>query len=424
MTFLKRRFPRAFSALERYAGTDIDYLAESGFWMNVSSVIISLLSLGLYVVFANFLSRETYGIYQYFLAASAILATLTLTGMNSAVTRAVAQGHDGTLIRAVRFQLKASIVPFCIAGAVSLYYLLQGNVIFSVAFLLIGALMPLANAFNTFGAYFVGKKQFARSTAYGLVQYLPYYAVLAGTAVIFPSALMLLAVNLVATVTATWLLYIRVIHKDKPSEPHQPGALRYGTNLSFANAFPAVVSQLDAVLAFQFLGPGALAVYAFATAIPDRLGSLFKFFPVAALPKFAERTDEEIRKTIAPKLIKLGVLAVMFAGAYALVVPFFFQLFFPTYLDAIPYSQAYALALVLIVSSVATAALTARARTKALFAVNIITPLIGLGFQCFGVIFFGLWGLVIGKIASAFASSVVATLILLYGKARPEPQSL
>jgi O-antigen/teichoic acid export membrane protein len=186
------------------------------------------------------------------------------------------------------------------------------------------------------------------------------------------------------------------------------------------NAFPAVAGQLDAVMAFQFLGPAGLAVYAFATAIPDRLGSLFKFFPVAALPKFAERTDEEIRRSIGPKLLKLGALAIAFAGVYALIVPVFFHIFFPTYLDAIPYSQLYALALVLIVANVASAALTAKARTKALYVANIATTVLGLFIQLIGIIYFGLMGLVLAKVASAFLSAIIFTLILLRAPRAPQ----
>lgn len=413
MDFLRKRFSGVFHTMERFAGTDLRYLAESGFWMNTSSVAISLFSLGLYIVFANFLPRETYGVYQYFLSAAAIIGTLTLTGMNAAVTRAVANGNDATLMRAVRLQLAAGILPFAAGLAAALYYLAAGNLTFSLAFFLIGILMPLGNAFNTYTAYLIGKKTFARLTLYTLVQYAPYYALLALTAVFFPSALALLAVNVCATALFTFLIYRRIVRNDRPNEPEDPATLRYGTNLSVMNAFPAIAAQLDAVLAFQFLGPAGLAVYSFATAIPDRLGSLFKFFPTAALPKFAEHTDEEIRRSIGPKLAKLAALAVIFAGAYALIVPLFFRVFFPTYLDAVPYSQAYAFALILIVANVAGAALTAKARTKALYAANIASPVLGLAFQLAGVLFFGLWGLIIGKVFAALVACVIFTALLL-----------
>jgi O-antigen/teichoic acid export membrane protein len=216
MDFLRKRLSSALQSGERFAGTDIRYLAESGFWMNVGSVAISLFSLGLYIVFANFLSRETYGIYQYFLSASAIIGTLTLTGMNLAVTRAVAQGQDGSLIRAVRFQLTAGALPFIVGLAGCIYYVFAGNLMFAGAFFLIGTLMPLGNAFNTYTAYLTGKKSFARLTGYTFVQYVPYYALLAITAVIIPSALALLAVNLLATAVATFFIYTRIVKKDRP----------------------------------------------------------------------------------------------------------------------------------------------------------------------------------------------------------------
>ena len=46
---------------EKYTKTDMVYTAQSGFWLNLNYIIGSFLSLGLTVLFAHLLPKETFG---------------------------------------------------------------------------------------------------------------------------------------------------------------------------------------------------------------------------------------------------------------------------------------------------------------------------------------------------------------------------
>ncbi len=104
---------------EKFFKIDMVYLAKGGFWITSGQSINTILSLVLIVAFANLLPKETYGTYKYILSLAGVLNIFTLTGMNSAVARAVAVGSEGALKASVKYQLKWNLlmlVAFWILG--------------------------------------------------------------------------------------------------------------------------------------------------------------------------------------------------------------------------------------------------------------------------------------------------------------------
>lgn len=401
---------------ERFTKTDMVYLAKGGFWINLSSLTITLFSFVLYLAFARFLPKEVYGTYQYLLSISAIIMAFSLGGMNTAVAQAVARGYEGTYRIAVRLQLIWSLIPLTGAFVGAGYYALRGNHELAIGFVLIGLAIPFVTTFNTYGAYLLGKKDFRRVFAYNFALNVPYYLGLILAAFYLKSALALLAVNLVINAVVLLYLHFRVLKKFKPNSSTDPKALSYGKHLSVMGTLTTIIGQLDNVLVFHFLGPVDLAIYTFATAIPDRAANFFKFFSFTSLPKFAEKTEAQIRSTIGPKLLKLTALVFVTSIVYMFLAPFFFRIFFPQYMDSVPFSALYALSMVGIAGGVALSALTAQKRTKDLYAYSIVTPILQLALQYAGIVLYGLWGLVAGKTISVLLTSGIATILLFRTK--------
>src|SRR5688572_20479176 len=94
MTFLKAPLKRLLLWSQAYTRTDMLYLARGGFWTVLNFVVAGSVSIALAVAFANLLPKETYGTYRYVLSIANAFGFLALTGMNAAVTRSVARGHD------------------------------------------------------------------------------------------------------------------------------------------------------------------------------------------------------------------------------------------------------------------------------------------------------------------------------------------
>lgn len=418
MKTLKKAAIGALRKSERFTGTDMVYLASAGLWTNAQTITTALGSFVLYVMFAHFLPKETYGLYQYILSLFAIVTTVTLTGMNTAVTRAVAQNHDGILKHSIRIQLVYGIIPTLLGGCIALYYVIAGNYTIAIGATIVAVLAPLLYTFNTYNAFLTGKKDFKRNGIFGLTGSFLYYGALVLAVVLGVDVLVLLFINLAVQVVTHVFFYFVTLHIYKPTEPTDPAAVRYSFHLSAMNFISALASQLDNVFAFHFLGPVALATYSFATAVPDRLGSIsYRFLGNAALPRFSTRSALEIRSKLLPKILYGMGITIITVAVYAVFAHWFFSVFFPTYMEAVPFSLAYAITAIFSSGIILpTTALVATKKTTALYINNMIISTFSISFPLIGVIFFGLWGLVIGKVVSSFCAlltSIAVTRIVL-----------
>lgn len=423
MQTLKDRVYTFLRWTERYTKTDMVYLAKSGFWLNLGSTSVSLFSFVLYLAFARFLPKEVYGTYQYLLSIGAIVGAFTLTGMNTALTRAVARGDEGTVKASIPIQLKWGLIPLLGSWAFGGWYFLHSNYVIAFGLFLIGIFVPLNNTLNSYTAFLSGRKDFTRSFLYNFYSNLLFYPALIITAFFSKYALALLAANLLSQTIMLVILYYRSFAVYKPNDRVEQEALSYGTHLSAMGLLGAVASQIDSVLAFHFLGAAPLAIYSFATAIPERLSNFFKFIPSAALPKFAERGEDHDWRHLIPKVGLAMIAAAGIATIYALLAHPFFAVFFPAYLPAAPYSQVYGLVVVSSVGTVFATALTAQRRLKALYVFNVVVPVMQLVLQFFGVVFFGLWGLIAARLLYWTFYSIIGLFFLLFSTPAPEPIS-
>lgn len=399
---------------ERYTKTDMLYLVYSGFWSNLNAIIISALSLALYVAYAHFLTKEAYGTYQYLLSFFSIATAFTLTGMNVAVTRAVAQGSEGTLRASVRAQLLWGLIPFFGSLAAALYYLWQGNTLIAGGLVFIAIGTPLLYAYNTYGALFAGRKNFKGLTLYNSASNIIYYAALIAAAVWSHSPLIILAANMLVQSVLAFVFYRLTLARQKPNGAVDQSALSYGVHLSFMNVFGSVAGQLGNIFIFHFLGAPALALYSFASAMPERIGNIcFKFLGSALLPKFSERTLAEIRRELPRKIVFATATGALVAGGYMIVAAPLFYLFFPTYTEAIPYSLAIALGLIIGAAVyLPVTALTALKKTRSLYILNTLNPIAQIAFPLIGIYFGGLWGYLIANLCTTLFGLSAATILV------------
>jgi O-antigen/teichoic acid export membrane protein len=412
---------RLLRYLERYTKTDMVYLANAGTWTNLHFVITSILALLLSVAYANFLSPETFGLYQFFLSLAAVVTALTLAGMNSAVAQAVARGYEGVLRDSVRAQIRWAIVPFLAGMLGSVYYVIQGNLVIATGLALVAVLAPLTSVFNTYAAYLSGKREFKRGFLYALVIAAAYYASIFAAVYYLEDAVLLIVVNLGINALATAFVYWRTLRRYQPGDTKDPEAITYGKHLSVMNAFGTIITQLDSILVFHFLGAAGLALYTFSIGIPDRVGSLSKFISVAALPKFSNQSLAEIRRHILGKLVKAALAGLVLAVAFALAAPLIFKLLFPAYLAAVPYAQLFALNITMAaVLNLSVTALIAQRLKRELYIYNLGNPVVLLALQVPLLIWFGIWGILVAKLISNAFNIVFSTALIFHGHQKDE----
>lgn len=408
----RERFYLLLRYSERYFKTDMVYLTKSGFWINLGYIVASVLSLGIAIAFAHFVSMETYGTYKYIISAAAIFTAFSLTGMNMAVVRATAQGFEGVFKKSLYEQFLWSIPQFLMLCAVGGYYFYQGNSAFGWSFIAISILAPISSIANTYGAYLTGKKDFRTQSIYGIFSnFFNFLAI--GGAIIFSQNLLLMILVFYTTRTVINLFFCwKTFHNYKPNSLFRAEDITYGKHMSVMNILGEISSHIENIIVFHLLGPASVAIYSFATILPDRLKSLFAFVGTAALSRMSEKKNFEVGKNIKHKITLLVLIGFAMALCYMIIAPFIFSLLFPQYGDSVFYSQIFSISIIVIAANIPVGALYAKKLQKELYILSIASPLIKIIIFILGTYYFGLIGAIISKVVYSFIQLAIPTQLL------------
>ena len=403
--------PRLISLLrwsERYTNLDMVYFASGGFWQTFGQVTTSLLGLGLVLFFANFLPKETYGTYRYILSLSGILSIFTLTGISQAVAQATAVGHEGALRTAVRYQLKWNLILMLVFLITGTYYFINGNFAYTGALLILGIATPFTNAFNTYGAYLDGKRQFRLNNIFSILSTGIYVGGMMAAVWWGGTVMWLITAYAVATLGANLLFYRLTLTMFNPPMEPADDTLRFGRHLTYIKLLAPLTAQIDGIILNHFWGPAALAVYAMATAIPNRAIPLVKDWIDIGFPKVAQKTPTEIDRTFYMRIGQGLFVGGILGGTWALAAPMFFTYFMPQYLDATPYAQLLGLTFVFSMPNrYITVLLNAQKMTKRIFFNTTMASLLTL--ILYGVL--GIWGGILGLITAQITVAATSFLV-------------
>lgn len=409
LTTIRDRVYRLLRWSEKYTKTDMVYIAQGGFWLTWGTVITSFLSLAIMYLFANFLPKEAYGTYQYFLSALSIAAIATLAGMGVSATRSIARGFDGTLIDTLKTKFKWGLFGTLGAALVSIYYFIQDNSILGYGFLIVAITTPLWGTVGIYTSYLQGKSQFRLMSIYDVFIKSFELIILGATLLITNNPVWALLAYLASSLLTRGYYLFKTVRAIPPSAPKDSGALRYGWHITGMSAFETVVANADKLLLWHILGPVSVASYIFSTAIPIKLADTLRIINRLAFPKFAQATLEDSKLTLLPKIIKLSVTSIILVGAYIISAPWIFQTFFSSYVDVVLFTQIAALIILFQPFNLIATYLSAKAHTKKLYVYRTISPLVRLVLMATLISLFHL----MGAIAALIISRVFDVLLLL-----------
>lgn len=411
------RLKRLVHKLEIYTKTDLTYLTSGGFWLSLDQVGGALIAFLLAIAFAHYVPKETYGAYRYLISAFWVLTAFTLTGLPMALSQAVARGREGVYRASFLPSILAGIPLTFISFGMSAYYLLHGNNSFGIAFVVIAILGPFLQPAYLFGPFLMGRKEFRTNSLFGLILYAIPALALFGTMFMTRDPVAFLAVYLVSNVGTGALLTFLTLYFWKPNEVPDPSMHNLSGHFSAMNLLSTVAAQIDKVVVFHYLGAVELAVYAFATALPEQINGVCNAVSNLAFPKFVARPFAEIRANFWNRLWLFTGALFLVALAYIAIAPFVFDLFFPAYKEAVIYSQVYAISLIALGNSLPITLLQARVAKRELYIYNVLGPTFQILILILLTSAYGLMGAVIARIASRIVSLALGGILLeSYGR--------
>ena len=403
--------------LQRYFKIDFIYLIKGESWLAIGKVVSMAISFVVAWAWANWMDKGVYGNYQYVLSLVGIISIFSLPEMETATIQAVARRFEGSFIQGFKTKLKWGLLGSLSALIIAGYYFFQGNANLPLVFLVVALFIFFFNACLAYTGLLTGRRLFSVQVKYnavtqvvaGLVMLLTLFLIkefffdLPNYSVLF----LIISVYFVSRTLLRFFFLVRTKRKFSPNTKEDPKTIPYGKKLSFSLVIDFLASSLDKILVFHYLGAIELAVYAFAVLVPEQLHTFIKQVNTLVMPKFSVRSKARIRATILKKMSYLALLVSILALAYLIIAPFVYQIFFPKYLDSIPYSRIYALSVIPLAFSMATV-FRAKMMVKQLYQIRIIVPIIRAGLFLILIPLYGLWGaisaILIIRIFAAFLS--------------------
>jgi O-antigen/teichoic acid export membrane protein len=395
---------------EKYTKTDMIYLFKNSFWVFFGQLVTSASAFIIMVVLANVLDKEIFGEYRYLISFISILLIFTLPGIDTAVIQSTARGYDNQLSLAVASKKRWALLGSLIALLTAVYYYIQGNSTLTLSFTIIAACLPFFHTYFVYYYFLQGKQLFREATLKQSIGPVLLLLTVSTAAFYLPYAPLLILVFLATNVFAHRIGFSLTDRKYKKANQTDDDLIPYGKHLSLLSVPGIIVNHIDKILIWLVLGAVPTALYSIATIVPLESIRSGRMLAQVALPRFAAQKTKPKFKEIFYKLaILFGVLILVWIG-YALIAPYIFLILFPGYLEAIPYSIVSMLIILSIPIYTIRAIFTSHKYKTGLFVSSVITPPLKTLFLGTGLIFYGLWGVVIGLVLG----SIIETIVNIY----------
>lgn len=392
--------------LENITKINIRKTSRQWSWLVFGKFIGAISALLLASAYARYLTQEEYGTYKYILSIFGILAVFTLQGMEDASQRSTARGNDAAFWDTLKVRFKFGTLTALSSIAVGAYYFLQGNNTLGLIFLFSGPFLIALNTVKHYNTLLIGRQLFKQISINNTLIQIAITVTIIVTVVLTQDLFWLVAAFLGSSIAFGLIGFIHTIRHHKMNDVHDPQAMSYGKHMSLLGIVSIATNQATPFLLWHFLGPVQLAVYSFALAASSQFQSLFKLLTTTmAFPKLSKLETKVLKSTLPKKIFIAHFFTIPTAILLALVIPFVYQILFPTYMDSVVYAQAMTLLLAFSPMRMYSTALMTHGSPRAIHSFSVTNSTLFLGSLVFFIPLLGIWGAVIANIVTQFLSN-------------------
>ncbi|MFA6184008.1 MAG: oligosaccharide flippase family protein [Parcubacteria group bacterium] len=306
--------------LGKKIGLDLPYFIKNGFWVSLRQIITIIAGLILYISFARFLSKEVFGQYQLIISIWSIVSICSISGLNTSISAAVANGSDGNYQSVVKKSFLWSIIGIPILWIIGFYYIKESFPL-GISLLVTSIIFPFFYAFNTWDSFLQGKALFDISAKYFSIQSIvnTLFSVLA--ILFYKDNLLVIATIYLGIFALFNVLFYQKSLKYINNNNKDPDVDKYGFFLTKISALGIVADNVDKIILATFLSPVTLAAYSIVSLIPIKLRESVKPLLSILFPKFII-TNEDLWQ-----LLKNKRAIVLFFGIVILILSVFYYFF-------------------------------------------------------------------------------------------------
>ncbi len=388
---------RYVSRLQKSLQLDLDYYIRNSFYLILARGVVMTFGLLLSVAFARLVSQEMYGQWSYILSIIGICVILTLPGMNTAITQSVATGNDRILVEGTRQRFKWSVLGSLAVIGTGLYYLISGSPELGKGLLGASLFLPFYHNFDSYAAYFSGKKQFDRLAKYQIIAQV--IAVLVTVLVIYLSRnLMVIVIAYLFSFSLLKGYFFRITLREATSQKSDPSAIAFGNHMTITQIPVLVKEQYDKIIIALILSFSDLAIYSIALAFSEILNPLRSIIASLAFPKLAQMDEKtaysEVRKRWPLVIAGFAVIGGILIALCPYIIPLFYS---QKYTASVLYAQLLIVSVIISAPDpiISKALFASQKRIKDLYKQQISSSGVGIILATLLVINYGLMGAVV-----------------------------
>jgi O-antigen/teichoic acid export membrane protein len=396
---------------------DLNYFVKGGFWLTLSQFLFSVKNLILSIILARLLTPDDFGLYAYLISVFMVANIFGAPGMGVAIIQSVSRGYQGTFLfltkKVFLWSLAGSIFLLSF-GIYEVVYHNLGSGIFSL-FIFLALLFPFYSIGTNYVYYLVGVKKFKQRMQWETISNVVTLLMVMSSLIILKNISWIIATMLFSQ-TIINLIYIIILIKNANNQVDRE-AYGYGKKLSFSYIVPNLKMQADKIYIANLIGYSSTAIYNIANAIGDQIYTLGKVIGALTAPRSANLSAEEIQRRIKKDTLTLLGLFIIISLVVYFAVPILIPLFFSHKYDpAIIYSQV----IIIFVSIKSLGAVLrsiheSQKNIKPIMISSNFISVMELVLMLAGVFYLKIWGIIIAKIISDTATTIVY-LIYIFRK--------
>jgi len=382
-------------------------------------------SLFMMLAFANMLEPEALGIYQYLLAISSIIASISLTGTNAAIVRAAGQKNYTFFPIAFRYTL-LSYIPAAIIGSMTAgYYLYQGNATLASGIAIAVSLVLTLQYFLRYGYVFIGIEEFKTSNyLLKAVALGPLFFLLPALFVVQDPVILTglyFGGSLVLVLVLICFLQIpkrvsELVETSAKQVTNYKSLLAFSVHQSVIGVLNSGTAHVDKIMIFQLLGAQATATYFIAVSIPNKIRSIIKQFEPFLFSKFAKYNAAATVDGLGFKFFLMLIGIVPIYILYILLAPLFFTSFVSQYPEAATLTLIYALTMFGSAAIVPYSQMKAHSSSRAFYVYTLICSFTKISFLFVGIYYLQLQGAIIASTCSVIINTLLAYSMVIINR--------
>lgn len=414
---------RVLISLSKVIKIDLGYLMRGGTLLGTTQATSAIIGLLMTIAFARYLPQDVYGTYRYILATYTLIAIASLPGIDSALIETISKGNQGAFRYGMKIKFKWGLLASLISLGFAGYHFFTGETTLMYCFILVAVFLPCMESLSLYTNYLNAERRYGFWTATEIANQVLSLITLFTTIYFTDNIIVLVAVYFLTYIIIRLWTTLHILKHFIHNNNLDTSFIGYGKLLSWYQIITKAIANIDQLVLFHYIGPVQLAVFSIANAVPQRMQSVFKISGTLAFPKFATQNEKQINSRLASKMILFGMVILLCCVGYVIIAPHFFSILFPKYIESVSYSQV----LVFLTLSGMTYPFGSFLVTHKKIRENYIFAISSFAVKAFCLVIFvpiyGIWGAIIGVLASSYTTIAMTFYYVRKFKNAPESEA-